>query len=473
MNKTLPGAALAPDDENLPQPSHQSRRVRWVRRALIALAALVYEIIWVITAFDKINPTDLDVFFFPATRIALAGNPLDIYQLRVGLIYPNANGPLGITPVLLAAWLAELHGWLGDVALRRALVFAITAPFPLLAGWEAARIVERLGGRLQGLARALPYLPMALAPELWLSALYYGHVEQVIAVWLALAALRLLMERHAIASGALLGLALLARSDVTLIILPVILILLARRQAKTAIWFTVGLVDAFMAGILPFLIADTRDTIFSLVMFRSALPVGGGNIWSLSSANAFLLFGQRYDALLAIGAATLLTAVVLVMRRDLTLTSPDLFGVLTLSTLCFALLIKTLWPYYYQEAALLATVWALSRSITSLRKHGQSWRIQIGELLLAWLPRLAILSCALVAEYGLESVNYAGWLSPWGLILALLNLIVVVVTLSALVVGPRILQIFASHPGAAPQDILPEMALSAHAAGESHPLRER
>ncbi len=174
MSNPQPDANIAPDNENPPPLAPLSRRQRWARRALIALAALVYEIIWVTTAFDKVNPTDLDVFFFPATRIALAGHPLDIYQLRVGLIYPNANGPLGIAPVLLAAWLADMRGWLGDVVLRRALVFAITAPFPLLAGWEAARIVERFGGRLRGLARALPYLAngsrsgaLAQRPLLW------------------------------------------------------------------------------------------------------------------------------------------------------------------------------------------------------------------------------------------------------------------------------------------------------------------
>ncbi len=463
MSETLPGATLAPDNETPSQQTRLSRRWLWARRGLIALAALIYETIWVISAFDKVNPTDLDVFFFPATRIALAGHPLDIYQLRVGLIYPNANGPLGLAPVLLAAWLANLRGWLGDVVMRRALVFAITAPFPLLASWEAARIVERFNGKLRGLARALPYLPMALAIELWLSALYYGHIEQVIAVWLTLAALRLLIKRHAITSGALLGLALLARSDVALIILPIALILLVRRQAKTAIWFSIGVVDALMAGLLPFLIADTRDTLFSLVAFRGALPVGGGNIWSLSNAPAFLLFGQRYDALLAIGVATMLTLAILALRRDLTLTSTDFFGLLTLTTLCFALFIKTLWPYYYQETALFATVWALARSVAPLRKRDNSWLTRISELLLAWIPRLAILTCALVAEYGLEATNYEGWLAPWGLILALLNLIALTVTLGALLAGPRLLQILSPTQQSVPQDILPEMALSAPA----------
>ncbi len=467
MSETLLSATIAPDDDQLPSPLRASRRRRWTRLALIALAALAYEILWVTTAFDKVNPTDLDVFFIPAARIALAGHPLDIYQLRLGK-YPNANGPLGLAPVLLAAWLANLRGWLGDVTLRRALVFAITAPFPLLAGWEAARIVERFSGRLRGLARVLPFLPMALAPELWLSALYYGHVEQVIAVWLTLAALRLLLDRRNIAAGALLGLALLARSDVMLIILPILLILLLRRQVPAAIWLTFGIVDAFMAGILPFLIADTRDTLFSLVAFRSALPVGGGNIWSLSDAPAFQLFGQQYDALLAIGVAILLTIAVLAMRRDLKLTSPDLFGLLTLTTLCVALLIKTLWPYYFQEAALFATVWGLARSVAPLSERGKSWLLRFGELSLAWLPRLAILMCALVAEYGLEAVNYAGWLSPWNVILALLMLIVVVVTLCALFAWPHVIQIFALHPEPSEKDILPGIALSVSTDGEGH-----
>jgi hypothetical protein len=472
VSEPLPGASIAPNkeiDENPPlgqrTAERMTKRQRWTRRALIALAVLIYEIIWVVTAFDKVNPTDLDVFFFPATRYALAGHPLDIYQLRVGLIYPNANGPLGLAPVLLAAWLADLRGWLGDVMLRRALVFAISAPFPLLAGWEAARIVERVGGRLRGLASLLPYLLMAFAIELWLSALYYGHVEQIIAVWLTLVALRLLVARRAIASGALLGLALLARSDVALIILPIILTLLVRRQVKSAIWLAVGVVDALMAGLLPFLIADTRDTLFSLVAFRSALPVGGGNVWSLSVAHAFVHFGQRYDALLAIGVATLLTLVVLLVRRDLNISSPDMFGVLALSTLCFALLIKTLWPYYYQEAALFATVWGLARSVAPLRDHGKAWLIRIGALSLAWIPRLAILMCALAAEYGLEAVNYQGWLQPWGQILALLNLIIVTLTFGALLVGPRLNQLLTPDQESAPRDILPEMALSAPADG--------
>jgi hypothetical protein len=462
VSELLSDPAIAAGDDRPLATERSMKRRRWTRRALIVLAALVYEAIWVTTAFDKVNPTDLDVFFFPATHFALAGHPLHIYQLRVGQLYPNANGPLGLAPVLLAAWLASLRGWLENVILRRALVFAIAAIFPLLAGWEAMRIVERyvegVGGRLRGLTRALPYVPMALAPELWLSALYYGHIEQIIAVWLTLAAVRLLMSQHIIASGALLGLALLARSDAALIILPIALILAARQRIRDALWLALGAMNALLAGLLPFLIADTRDTLFSLVAFRSALPVGGGNVWSLSDAPAFLSAGQRYDALLALAAAALLTVAILALRRDLTIASPDLFGLLTLTTLCFALFIKTLWPYYYLEAALFATVWAIARSIEPLRAHGRQWLMRFGEISLAWLPRLGVMVCALVAEYGLEANSYEGWLRPWGLILALLNLIAVTLTFLALLAGPRLMRLFASCPETAARDILPEIA---------------
>ncbi|HEY7848655.1 MAG TPA: hypothetical protein VIC27_01260, partial [Ktedonobacterales bacterium] len=131
-------------------------RQRW--RLALAAAVAAYYLLWAVTAFDKVNPTDLDIFFLPAVRIALAGHPLDVYSLRVGLLYPNANGPLSLAPLTLAAWLAQALGWLGDPMLRRMLVFVICAPFPLLVGWEATRAMDRFGPPLRGATRALLYL---------------------------------------------------------------------------------------------------------------------------------------------------------------------------------------------------------------------------------------------------------------------------------------------------------------------------
>ncbi|MGH2503534.1 MAG: hypothetical protein ACRDID_13590, partial [Ktedonobacterales bacterium] len=343
-----------------------------------------------------------------------------------------------------------------------------TAPIPLLAGWEAARAVERFGGRLRGLARALPSIHMLVAPELWLSALYYGHIEQMIAVWLSLAAIRMLSERRAWAAGALLGLALLARSDVALLILPIALTLVARRRLLDVTWLAVGGALTTVAGLAPFLLADRSDTLFSLVTFRAALPVGGGNIWSLSDAPAFLEIGQRYDAALVVGAATLLTLLFLVTKRALTVTAPDFLLLLAVSALCFPLLIKTLWPYYYQEAALFATVWAMARAVAPL----SAWRAWsrsslVGAIALLWLPRLVILGLALLAEYGLEATSYDGWLPPWGVIVGSANIAVLALTVATLIATPSVLALLAPEPAAPQRAILPEVAQSAPAEGGS------
>lgn len=467
------GVSVATDAREAPQPASQV----WKRRALIALAVLAYEVIWVATAFDKVNPTDLDIFFFPAAKIAVAGHPFDIYQLRVGLIYPNANGPLGLAPVILAEWIASLRGWANDVILRRALLFAITGVFQLLAGWEAARLVERFGGRLRGTARLLPYVVVLFAPELWLSALYYGHVEQTIAVWLILASVRVLCDHRALAAGALLGLALLARSDVALVALPVALTLLARRRFMETARLAIGVVVTTVAGLAPFLIADAHDTIFSLVTFRSALPVGGGNVWSLSDALSFLAIGQRYDAWLVVGLATALTTLTLAFRRTLDVFSPDFYLLLALTSLCFALLIKTLWPYYYQEAALMATAWALARSVEPLSALWRAWRASLwrltGALALAWAPRIVILVCAVFAELSLEATNYGGWIAPWSTLEGLMSILAVAVAVGALFAADTLMPRIIGGPRGLRRDILREIARSAQADGEGQSLGSR
>jgi len=404
-------------------------------RLLIALGAAAYYLLWAITALDKVNPTDLDIFFLPATHIALAGRPLQVYTLRVGLAYPNANGPLSLLPLTLAAWLAQARGWLGDPMMRRMLVFAICAPFPLLVGWEASRAVERFGPPLRGALRALVYLPIILTPLLWLDALYYGHIEQAIVIWLALAATRMLAEARYLRGGALLGLALLARSDAVLIALGLALTLLAWRRWRGALITLLATGGAVLLGLAPFLLADARDVIFSLVTFRAALPVGGGDLWSLSQAPLFLAVAQRFDALFTVLVATLLMLVAHVSRRDLDLDSPDIYGLLAVASFCFALLIKTLWPYYFLESALLATVWTLAsvprRTTARPTISAGAWRAWG----LLWLAPLSITFCALMAEYGLEAVNYSGWQAPWTQINIVCELVTLAIGLTALLGG--------------------------------------
>lgn len=394
-------------------PSRWRLPGRWGWRLAIALAVAAYYALWAVTAFDKVNPTDLDTFFIPATRIALDGRPLDVYSLRVGQLYPNANGPLSLLPLTLAAWLAQARGWLGDPMFRRMVVFLVCAPFPLLAGWEAARAVDRFGPPLRGFARLLLYLPIVLTPLLWLDALYYGHIEQTIVVWLSLAATRLLADARYVRGGALLGLALLARSDASLIALALALTLLVWRRWRGLALTLLAAGATLLLGLAPFLLADGRDVIFSLFTFRAALPVGGGNLWSVSQAPMFVSIAQHLDAATTLAAATLLILIVHAVRSDLDLDSADMYGLLALVSFCFALLIKTLWPYYFLESALFATVWALA----TMPHHAEDQApISRGAWMLwavTWLTPIAITFCAVIAEYGLEDNDYAGWISPW------------------------------------------------------------
>ena len=431
---------------------------RWRWRLAIAVAIAVYYLFWAVTAFDKVNPTDLDVFFLPATRIALDGRPLDVYTLRVGQMYPNANGPLSLLPLTLAAWLARARGWLGDPMLRRMLVFVIAAPFPLLVGWEAARAVDRFGPPLRGLGRGLLYLPILLTPLLWLDALYYGHIEQCIVVWLALAATRLLGQRRYVWGGALLGLALLARSDASLIVLALALTLLVWRRWRGTLLTLLAAGAMLALGLAPFLLADGRDVIFSLFTFRAALPVGGGDLWSISGAPLVQAIAQRFDAAITLVLAALLVLVAHVARSDLDLDSPDIYGLLALASFCFALLIKTLWPYYFLESALFATVWALAAMPRQCEARPKISRGVWAVWLAHWLTPLAITLCAIVAEYGLEANNYGGWVAPWTQVNIICELSTLALGLTALF-GARWARAAAGSGDAAPHGgILAESA---------------
>ncbi|HZC06395.1 MAG TPA: hypothetical protein VE338_12230 [Ktedonobacterales bacterium] len=435
--------------------------LRWRWRLSLAVAVAAYYLLWALTAFDKVNPTDLDIFFLPATHIALTGRPLDVYTLRLGTIYPNANGPLSLLPLTLAAWLAQARGWLGDPMLRRMLVFAVCAPFPLLVGWEGVRAVDRFGPPLRGVSRALLALPLVLSPLLWLDALYYGHIEQTIVVWLALASTRMLADTRYVRGGALLGLALLARSDATLIVLALGLTLLVWRRWRGALLTLLATGATVALGLAPFLLADGRDVIFSLFTFRGALPVGGGDFWSVSDAATFVAIAQRFDALFTLLFAALLVLLAHIVRSDLDLNMPDVYGLLTVASLCFALLIKTLWPYYFLESALFATVWALASMPHTSDGQPPISRDAWGGWMALWLAPLTITACALVSEYGLEANNYNGWVAPW----IQTNIVCEVVTLAvcvALLFGGRWARwMVARRSQQAPGGILTESASGA------------
>jgi hypothetical protein len=370
---------------------------RWLRTGGIALLVALYCGLWNLAARLPLNRTDLDAFFLPAARIALSGHPLDVYSVRYMGNYPNANGPLSLAPLTLASAIAAWQGWLSDMELRRVVVMTIFAPFVLLMAREAVAAVDRLrGAPFSGAGRIIAYAVFALSPEIWHSMLFYGHIEQPIMLWLALAGIRQLTGKRPARAGLLLGLALLTRSSAVMLALPLAALLARDRCWRALIRFGATLAGTVGVILLPFMLADGGNVWYSLVSFRGELPIGGGSFWGLTWDTPLASIGLRFDGLSVLLMSLLLTSIVLLRRRDLSLASPALYLLLALSSLCFALLIKTLWPYYFLEPFTFLTIWWLG-IIPKPASGFWAW-LRWGLALL--LPSGVVL-CASLREYGL------------------------------------------------------------------------
>ncbi len=386
----------------------------WSRRLVPAALVVLYVCLWGASGLLTVNPTDFDVFFLPSARIALSGHPFDIYAVRYQVVYPNANGPLAILPLTVVAALAQQLGWIGDVYLRRMLVMAAFSIFSLLLGREALLAVDRLRGeRLRGTARLLAYAAIVLSPELWHSVLLYGHIEQPLMLWLVLASVRALVEGRDRRAGLLLGLALLDRSMAVLYLLPLALLLVSRGRWRSAVTMTGIAGGVAVLGLLPFWLANRRELIYSLSSFRAALPVGGGSFWGMLIGTPLETVGQRWDSAVVLGAALAVTLVTLALRRDLDVASRDVYALLALAGLCFPLLMKTLWPYYFLDIYALLAVWWLA----GLRRgpaFAPSRRAILWWLGIA-LP-LAVVIVAQLGERGITLMQDPAWLQPWSLL---------------------------------------------------------
>src|SRR5262249_4876204 len=178
--------------------------------------------------------------------------------------YPNANGPLSLLPLTLVAWVAAQLGWLGDAQLRRMLVDAAFAIFPVLLAREALLALDRLLPiRLAGPWRWVVLACFLLTPELWHSVLLYGHIEQPIMIWLVLWAVRALAEGHPERGGLLLGLALLTRTTALLYLVALLLTQLLRGERAAALRVAAVAVCTTALGLLPFALADPRNLTYS------------------------------------------------------------------------------------------------------------------------------------------------------------------------------------------------------------------
>ena len=358
-----------------------SRRAILLRDPRVWIAP--YVALWFALAFVPLPANDLDNVFWPSAKVALDGHPLLMYSVRQGA-YPNANGPVSLIPLSAVGLVVRALGWLDASSPRRAAAFALFSVFVLLMARESVAAVERLRGhRIEGYPRLLSYATFALAPPILVSVVGYGHIEQPIEVWFLLIAVRWMDRNWILRSGVAFGLAVLSRSSAVLLSLPLALAWYSRSPALAARLFAAVAITS-AAGVLPFYLADKADVSYSLFTYRGGLPIGAGSIWSVARGTALAPVVQHWD-IAAVVAAAVAMNLWLATRRGGS-SEGRLFAAMSLTSASFVLLAKTVWPYYFFELFVLATVWAAG-----------TWRQEDGIARLLLAPT-AISTLGIVAE---------------------------------------------------------------------------
>jgi hypothetical protein len=319
-----------------------------------------------VTGYDH---SDLDLFFWPSAQIAAHGRPLAIYTAQASALYPDANGPLGLIPLLPITVVANAMGWANSVLLRVGAVYAITALITVLLAWEAMRLVGRSHGLVTPLVVAAAIL---LAPTLLTSIGDYGHIEQPLELWLLLMAAGAALKGRPAVAGVAIGLAILTRTTALLDVFPIGLLLLSMQGRRAATIFFAVAAATGAIGFAPFFIADASALVHSLVTYRAGLPIGGGSLWGVTREGPLAGVVQRGDGYLIVGTATALSAAIAWRRRSMPNSTASLLGALTVASICFPMLAKTVFPYYFLEPYVFSVVWWLAASRSAL-----NWRIVV------------------------------------------------------------------------------------------------
>lgn len=331
----------------------------WLWRGLgLTLALAAAALIGAVGTGDN----DLGAFFLPAARLAANGHPLALYTVRSDGVPPD-DGPLALlTLAVVVRVLAWLGAGMGDSVALRATLGALCGVVLLLVAGEAVRAVERLrGGPLAWRGRAVVLALIAANPTIWRALAHYGHIEIALELWFVLRAARVVGDRPAEA-GLWLGLALLARTTAGLAALALGLALLGERRWADAARLTLAAAAATLLGLAPFLFAHPADTLYALIGYRGTLPVGAGSIWVTVIDTPLEGVVQHGATAIIVAGAAVLGG--LALRRVAprgaaagTITrGPALYALLTLAWLAFPLLSPMVWPYYYSELIVPATI---------------------------------------------------------------------------------------------------------------------
>jgi hypothetical protein len=315
----------------------------------------------------KTTPSDLDLYFWPSAETAVAGHPLLIYSAHLHALYPNANGPLGLVPLVPIAKLANALGWAGSLTGRAALVDAVVSLFVLLVAYQAARFVAGARGRA---VHPLVIACVLLAPAVWLGMLDYGHVEQPVELCCVLLAITCFVSGRNTVTGIALGAAMLTRTIAGFCAIPLLLIPLFTRRFRATM--TIALATVITIGVVmtPFLLADEQAVVHSLLTYRSSLPIGGGSFWIVARQAPWAGVIKGGDVYIGGAVALILVAFTLRRRPAVATTHVGVAGLLTVAACCFALFSKTVFPYYLLEPYVLSLLWWLARPGNAINWRG-------------------------------------------------------------------------------------------------------
>jgi hypothetical protein len=344
-------------------------------RTVTAWFGVVYVAAWTVSSLVlKTTPSDLDLFFWPSAETVVAGHPLLIYAAQAHATYPNANGPLGLIPLIPLAAIANALGVAGSIGARAALVGAAMSLFVLLLAYQSVRIVAQARGVVEGRLGAVCCI--LLAPALWIGMIDFGHVEQPLELCLVLYAAQCTLRGRALPAGVALGAAVLTRSIAVLTVIPLALLPLASRRVSAALTTILATAATVALGLAPFVIAGAPAVVHSLLTYRGSLPIGGGSFWVLARQTSLAGFAEHADVLLAVAAATVLTVIILRRNAPAATTASGIFGLLTVAACCFPLFAKTVYPYYFVEPYVFGVLWWLARP-----GHEVKWRALVPLLL--------------------------------------------------------------------------------------------
>jgi hypothetical protein len=385
------------------------------RRALIPI--LVYVALWFVVGFHPLLGSDLDVVFWPAAQTVLAGHPFLVYAHQVVIhaatgtqTFRNDLGPLGLYPLVLVAWILRIIGQSNSVALLHAFAYATYAILSLLFAREAIMAIERLRGRALQNSRLAAYLAFTMSVPVWVS-LVSGHIEQPLEIWLLLLAFRYFDSGLLMRAGFVFGLAVLTRSSSALLAIPLVFAIGLSLRPLLRFFGVTALTGVIV--LLPFYLADPKNLVASLFTWHSSLAAHGGSIWFVVKSTPLATIAQHWDVVCIATLSALLCGYL--ATRPLGFTPVRRYAAFALTTVAFLLLVKTVWPYYFLETFVFASIFFFA-----------IYRSNISRYVLV-LPPLVFSALNILGELGLGAPDPAfTYFEAIAMFLCLLILIAVI-----------------------------------------------